>query len=48
MLESTVNDEYKRWLYNEKENPNRANGLITYINAEINSKRVCIKIQHFS
>jgi hypothetical protein len=44
MLESTNNkDEYKRGLYTEQENPNMANVLITYIDAEINGKRVCIK-----
>ena len=44
MLEATNNDdEYKRGLYTEQENPNKANVLIIYIDAEINGKRVCIK-----
>ncbi len=42
-FESTAKDEYKRALYAEKENPNKAIVIITYIDAEINGKRVFIK-----
>jgi len=42
-FESTAKDEYKRALYTEKENPNKAIVVITYIDAEINGKRVFIK-----
>ncbi|MBM9518745.1 hypothetical protein JWG39_02790 [Desulforhopalus vacuolatus] len=44
LLESTnTKDEYKHGLYTEKENPNKTNVLITYIDAGINGRRVCIK-----
>lgn len=42
-FESTAEDEYKRALYTEKENPNKVIVIITYIDAEINGKRVFIK-----
>lgn len=42
-FESTAKDDYKPALYTEKENPNKAIVFITYIDAEINGKRVFIK-----
>lgn len=36
-------DEYKRAIYSEKENPNEASVLQVYIDAEINGKRTFIK-----
>lgn len=42
-FESTAKNEYKRGLYTVEENPNKANVIITYIDAKINNKRVSIK-----
>lgn len=35
--------EYKRTLYSEKENPNKASVFVVYLDAEINGKRVFVK-----
>jgi hypothetical protein len=42
-FESTAKEEHKRALYTEKENPNNASVMVTYIDAEIKGKRVIIK-----
>lgn len=36
-------EEYKRALYSEKENPNKASVYFVYLDAEINGKRVFVK-----
>jgi len=43
-LESTAKDEHKRALYTEKENPNKASVIVTYIDAAINGKRVITQL----
>ncbi len=42
-FEVTAKDEYKRGWYSNKENPNNANVIITYIDAEISGKRISVK-----
>jgi len=39
-FESLSTDEYKRALYTDEENPGRASVLITYVDTEINGRRV--------
>ncbi|WP_244073792.1 MULTISPECIES: hypothetical protein [unclassified Nitrosomonas] len=40
---SLGDEEYKRTLYTEKENPNKASVFIVYLDAEVNGKRTVVK-----
>lgn len=42
-FEALSKEEYKRSLYTEKENPNKASVFVVYLDAEINEKRVFVK-----
>jgi len=42
-FERLANDEYKRALYTEKENPEKASVFVIYIDAELNGKRTFVK-----
>lgn len=42
-FEAAAKDEFKLALYTEKENPNKANVFIVFIDAEFNGKRVFVK-----
>jgi Cu2+-containing amine oxidase len=42
-FEASSKEEYKRTLYTEKENPNKASVFIVYLDAEVDGKRVFVK-----